>query len=369
MDGNWFEFVAMQGIQARQAFYVIMVPLQVVPKFFKFDDESLPPQLRAQRTLNKNRIPQLTKYILDNPNEYLLSSLCACVDGEVNFEPSEISQNIGRLKISMDATVLINDGQHRREAIQQAVKQSKYLGSETISVVLYADQGLKRSQQMFADLNMHAVKPAQSIKLLYNHRDEQSYITKIVIEQVPLFKEFTDFEKTSLSNRTTKLFTFSSLHQATKDLLSHQSHKTSEEKISLAQSYWNEIIQYIPGWLDLLDKRVSACHLRNEYVHSHGITIQAFARLGNILLTQYSHQWKSVLPKLISINWSRHNQKTWAGRMLNAGKITKSKNTIILVTNYLQNILAIPLAPEAQEIENQFLESILASQKAAEEMI
>lgn len=55
MDGNCLEFVAMQGMQARKAFYIIMVPLKFVPQFFKFDDNSLPPSLRAQRTLNNYR--------------------------------------------------------------------------------------------------------------------------------------------------------------------------------------------------------------------------------------------------------------------------------------------------------------------------
>ena len=43
---------------------------------------------------------------------------------------------MGKLKISMDATVLINDGQHRRAAIEDALKHRPYLGNETISVGL-----------------------------------------------------------------------------------------------------------------------------------------------------------------------------------------------------------------------------------------
>ena len=35
-----------------------------------------------------------------------------------------------------------------------------------MSVVVYEDQGLKRSQQIFADLNRHALKPTESLALL-----------------------------------------------------------------------------------------------------------------------------------------------------------------------------------------------------------
>lgn len=352
MDGNWFEFVAMQGIQARKAFYIIMVPLKFVPKFFKFDDNSLPPSLRAQRSLNKSRIPQISKYITENPEEYILSSLCACVDGEVKFEPCEVSTNMGRLKISMDSTVLINDGQHRRAAIEEAIKVNPHLGDETISVVLYADQGLKRSQQMFADLNMHAVKPAQSIKLLFNHRDEQTHITKSVIEAITLFSNFTDFEKSSISNRSTKIFTFSSIHQATKQLLSRNSNLKTDDAIHLATQFWQEVIQYMPGWLDLLEGKTSSCHLRQNYIHAHGIALQALAQVGNILLHEYPDNWQDRLTKLIHVEWSRNNLTVWNGRALVAGKINKSRNNLVLVTNYIQKVLGIPLSEESQRVED-----------------
>ena len=371
MDGNWFEFVAMQGIQARNAFYIIMVPLKFVPKFFKFDDNSLPPSLRAQRTLNKSRIPQISRYITENPEEYILSSLCACIDGEVKFEPSEVSNNMGKLKISMDATVLINDGQHRRAAIEEAIKLKPYLGDETISVVLYADQGLKRSQQMFADLNMHAVKPAQSIKLLFNHRDEQTHITKSVIETIPLFTEFTDFEKSSISNRSTKVFTFSSIHQATKELLAFKNRNLNTEQ-SIASQFWQEVIQYIPGWLDLLEGKTSSCHLRQNYIHAHGIALQALARVGNTLLQEHPENWQDYLSKLIHVEWSRNNLSIWNGRALVAGKINKSRNNLVLVTNYIQKVLGIPLSDEAQRVEDLHTNSIQVKQSTApkiEEMV
>lgn len=373
MDGNWFEFVAMQGIQARNAFYIIMVPLKFVPKFFKFDDNSLPPSLRAQRTLNKSRIPQISRYITENPEEYILSSLCACIDGEVKFEPSEVSNNMGKLKISMDATVLINDGQHRRAAIEEAIKLKPYLGDETISVVLYADQGLKRSQQMFADLNMHAVKPAQSIKLLFNHRDEQTHITKSVIEAIPLFTEFTDFEKSSISNRSTKVFTFSSIHQATKELLTFKNRNLDTEKsIQIASQFWQEVIQYIPGWLDLIEGKTSSCHLRQNYIHAHGIALQALARVGNLLLQEHPENWQVYLSKLIYVEWSRSSLAIWDGRALVAGKINKSRNNLILVTNYIQKVLGLPLSDESQRVEELYNSSIQVKQSTLskiEEMV
>ena len=87
-----FEYVfpAIRGLQARREYYVSMCPLRLIPKIFLFDEEELVPELRAQRSLNRNRIPEITSYLLNHRNEYVFSALTASVDAELRFEPFEI---------------------------------------------------------------------------------------------------------------------------------------------------------------------------------------------------------------------------------------------------------------------------------------
>jgi DNA sulfur modification protein DndB len=49
--GFTYTFPALRGIQAGKEYYVAMCPLELLPKIFLFDDASLPPELRAQRTV------------------------------------------------------------------------------------------------------------------------------------------------------------------------------------------------------------------------------------------------------------------------------------------------------------------------------
>lgn len=155
-----FIFPAVKGIQASMEYYVTMVPLDCIPKLFTFSDENMPPEIRSQRTLNKSRIPEMCNYILQNPTSYVFSALTASIDGEVCFEPAiDGNAALGTLSISMSAKLLINDGQHRRAAIEAALKKNPDLKYEHISMVLYHDIGLKRSQQMFSDLNRFAIRP------------------------------------------------------------------------------------------------------------------------------------------------------------------------------------------------------------------
>lgn len=173
-DSFNYVFTAIRGIQAGREYYVAMCPLHLIPKLFLYDEKELPPDLRAQRTLNRSRIPGICRYLINNPKSYAFSSITASIDGRVEFKPfaeTGPASKVGYLIVPMSARFLINDGQHRRAAIERALNTTPELRAETISVVLFVDAGLKRSQQMFADLNKHAVRPTMSLSVLYDHRD------------------------------------------------------------------------------------------------------------------------------------------------------------------------------------------------------
>ena len=168
MAQHSYSFTALRGIQAGHEYYLVMCHLKLIPRIFLFDEPEVPPELRAQRLLNKSRIPEIARYIVNHPKEYTFSAITASIDGDVDFIPlaaNGVTRNMGELRVDMQARFLINDGQHRRAAIEEALKIRPDLGDETIAVVFFLDIGLKQSQQMFADLNRHAVKPSSSVAL------------------------------------------------------------------------------------------------------------------------------------------------------------------------------------------------------------
>ena len=251
MGSNYiYQFTALRGLQAGRSFFTIMCPLKLVPRIFIFDEEELDPSLRAQRTINRTRVPEIARYIVNNPEEYVFSSITASINSSVEFEPLvEGNREIGTLKIPMTATFVVNDGQHRRAAIEEALKQRPELGDETISIVLFIDAGLVRSQQMFADLNKHAVRPTASLGVLYDHRDACAELARNLAEENPTFQKLTEMEKSSISNRSKRLFTLSSIYQATKKLL-HLGTKDepTPKQASLAHEYWKAVGENIADW-------------------------------------------------------------------------------------------------------------------------
>lgn len=357
-----YQFAAIRGFQAGREYFVVMCPMKLIPRIFLFDEEVLPAELRAQRTLNQARVPDIANYIVDNPESYVFSAITASVDGEIYFEPEGedgYQRNIGMLHVPMTAQFIINDGQHRRAAIEAALKDNPDLGDESISVVLFIDAGLDRCQQMFADLNKHAVRPTKSLSILYDRRDPLAKLAVALSDNVPLFLGLTEMEKTTISNRSKNLFTLNAIHQATNELLNkkRKDEVTVEEK-NLAVEYWSRLGQIIPEWRLVIKRKVSAFELRKNYVHSHGVALQALAIAGKQLISLYPDDWPDRLAILEEIDWRRANTDYWEGRAMRRGKMSKARDNVTLTANGIKQTLDLPLTSKEQK-----LEEVLAGEK------
>lgn len=319
---NIHTFNAIQGRQAGRNFYTAMCTLKSVAKIFTFNDADIPAEHRAQRTLRKSRIPKIRDYMLQNPDDYTFSSITVTVDGKIAFNPISQGSGIGTISISQDAAVLINDGQHRAAAIKEAILDDRRLGTDNISVVFFEDVGLKKSQQMFADLNKHAVKPTKSLGILYDRRNDFSAFVVEMIRHVKAFRNRTEMEKTSISNRSTKFFTLNGVQAATVRLLGKDRNITDAEK-TLAIDFWNEVGKNISEWSLLVERKVTPAELRKNYVHGNTNMLESIAIAGHELIKAFPRDWKQQLKGLQDVDWGRTNPE-WDDIILVRGKMTKT---------------------------------------------
>lgn len=355
-DSFEYVFPAIRGVQARHEYYISMCPLRLIPKIFLFNEVELIPELRAQRVLNKSRLPEIAQYILNNRNDYTFSAITASVDADVRFEPVEGSseaKRLGLLHIPMSAKFIINDGQHRRAAIEMALRENPDLADESIAVVFFLDIGLERCQQMFADLNRYAIRPSKSLGVLYDHRDGVAKLAKLVVLKSPVFRDVVDMERSTLSLKSRKLFTLSAIYTATSALLANLDNRSIKDHAELAASFWEETARHFPEWQLVRERKMPASEVRRDFIHSHGIALQAIGRVGNALL-QNGGGWKRPLAKLKSIDWSRSNAKLWEGRAMIGGRVSKAGHNVTLTTNAVKKHLGVKLTPDEQRIEDAF---------------
>lgn len=350
-----YVFPAIRGVQAGREYYVSMCPLRLLPRLFSFDEEELVPELRAQRTLNKARIPDIARYIVNNRDCYTFSAITVSIDGTIKFDAvgadGPASFRMGALTVSMDAKFIVNDGQHRRAAIVQALETLPELGEETIAVVFFLDRGLERCQQMFADLNRYAVKPSASLGILYDHRSATASLARHLSLTSSVFKNLIETERSSLSPRSRKLFTLSAVHFATMELLVEKEVEDFNSASKKCLEFWEVVGMQMPEWTYVRESKMTSGEVRRDFIHSHAIVLQALGRAGRALYQLPAAERTKRLKRLRDVDWSRKNVSTWEGRTMVGGSMAKSGQNVTLTCNEIKRVLGLKLTPEESTAE------------------
>jgi len=342
-EGFAYSFPAIKGIQAAKEYYVTMCPLRLIPRLFHFDEEDLPAEFRAQRVLNRSRVPEIAQYILENPTSYVFSALTASIDGEFWFASIEGNHHLGILSVSMDARFVINDGQHRRAAIEEAIRQRSELGQETISVVFFKDVGLAHSQQVFADLNKHAVNTTKSIGILYDARDDVATLTKVIVRELPMLRDYTEMELSNLPKFSPKLFTLSNIYNTNTTLLGNKGRQLPMEHKEALRSFWRSLCQSMYEWELVQQRRLKASEMRKHYLHSFGITLEAIALICSELLLK-GEPIEGTVAEIASLNWHRSNTNDWWGNIIGpSGRVSKNKASTRLTALKIVELLGLDI--------------------------
>ncbi len=347
-----YKFPVVKGVQADKVYYIAMVPLKMLHRLFPGEDEYVPPEYRAQRRLNESRIPIISRYILENRKNYVFSALAASLDGEFKFEAGDVSEEIGVLEVSMDARFLLNDGQHRKAAIFEALREDETLGEETIAVVFYEDKGLSRSQQIFTDLNKHAVKTSNSISELYDSRDPIAIMTRNVISNIEFFNKYTDKEKDNLGKYASNLFTLNTFYNANKRMVGKKN--VDDEMEQFATRYWKCVADYVEPWTELSTYQITKVDLREKYIVTQGVVIKAFGQIGKAFYKDRELDASDILKGLRDINW-RRNAPIWIRRAIRPdGRMIANEKAVRLIANCIKEQIGILLDEEDKQIEKDF---------------
>lgn len=338
-------FPAMHGVIGKRDYYVAIMKLALIPKLFKFRDwAELPPEQRAQRVIQKNRIPEITQYILDNEDGYLFSSLTASFNCEPAFTPVQGHTDLGILQMPFEADLVINDGQHRRAAIEEALKENPALGQESISVVLFPWEDLDRVQQMFSDLNRTARTTSKSLNILYNHRDLLSQVALTVVERLPVFSRFVDKDRVSLPLRSPKLFTLGAIYDGTTALLDGVTQNDYEQKLAQALEFWETVAKNMPLWEQVEVGDLKPSELRQEHICTHAVILWALGSMGRTLLSEHPDDWRKQLATLKAIDWRRTN-RDWQGVAMSGADVVNRRQSRMDSASFLKRKLGLPLTP------------------------
>ena len=343
MVANKMDLAAIRGNMGAREYYSVMFPLALVPRYFKYRDwGTMPPEQRAQRTLAVKRVPEITRYILEHEDDWVFSSLTASFDADAEFLPSELDSDLGILRLPLGAEFLINDGQHRRAAIEAALQENKMLETQKISVVLFPMEDLERNQQVFSDLNRTVHKTSRSLDILYDHRDPMNKIAIAVADAVPIFRGRVEKDRVSVAQRSQKFVALSALYDANVALLGKVKEVDTDDELEgefeqRAINYWLAVTENIPQWKDIRDGHLKPAEARAEYVLGHAVAFWALGAAGKTLIDRYPDEvsWKSRLAHLGEIDWRKINPD-WQGICMLGSDIITRRQTREATAKYIQ---------------------------------
>lgn len=164
----------------------------------------------------------------------------------------------------------------------------------------------------------------------------------------------TSDEKSSLAARSRELFTLSAFYNACADLVDGLAIGDLEQDADLARWFWESAAESIPEWSNVIAGNMLASEVRQDYIHSHGIALQALGTAGNALIKARPTDWRDRLRTVGTMDWSRKNTALWEGRALSSGRVVKGNNNVILTCNAVKQALGLPLAEDQQRVDDTF---------------
>ncbi len=346
-------FPAMRGEIGQRVYYSCLMKLNAVPKMFTFTDwAEFMPEDREQRVLNKKRIPEIAKYIVDNEDGYLFASITASYKCDAKFTEAPGYSEIGSIEMEFeDANFVINDGQHRCAGITQALKLNPALGEETISVLLFPYENRDRVQQMFSDLNRTVAKTSKSLDILYDKRDLMANVTLDVCDRVDAFKDMVDKDAVSLPVRSPKLFSLASMYDANEELLKFQrdeEHGTQLALVATGTEYWEAVSKVIPDWGRVKARDLKAMELRQESICAHGVVLRALGAAGAELMRDHPTDWKGRLFELSSVDWRKKNPE-WENVCIIANSVASNRQARLATKAFIKKRLGLKLTDGEQK--------------------
>lgn len=208
---------ALKGRQGDRPMFLLLVTNNVLLRNFAAEAEIADPQ-RVQRSLDKRHAGDIVDYIVNNPAEYLLGAMTYAIDtvGDDDFIPAAPGSEIGTLVLPMDARLRCLDGQHRRAAIAEAVREDESIGDDYSAVVLYVEDDYMKRRQMFSDMNATPKVVSKALNITFDSRDPYAQAAQQLAETHPLLKGVVETTKARINAADPNLFSLSGVYDGLK---------------------------------------------------------------------------------------------------------------------------------------------------------
>lgn len=209
---------AMQGKQGDRRMYLLLVTNNVLMRNFAAEAEVADSGNRVQRSLDKKHADDIAQYIVDNPADYILGAMTYAIDeiDDSYFHPVAPGAKVGTLVIPMEAKLRCLDGQHRRQAIGEAVRDEEDVAQDSSAIVLYVEDDYAKRRQMFSDMNATPKVVSKALNITFDNRDPYAQAAQTLADEHPLLKGVVELTKSRITASDPKFFSLSGVYDGLK---------------------------------------------------------------------------------------------------------------------------------------------------------
>jgi DGQHR domain-containing protein len=326
----------------------------------------------VQRNISRARVKKMADYLEErifSDTRFTIPPIVLTIlppirtspDDDVRIPFTQIEE--GKIETLVeDSIVVINDGQHRVEAIRLFLSRmrdkkymEKYTKEEKKKAMMYDFERAElcaqahcvffaeEMQQMFADINATAQKPSKSITLFFDKANDFNSSVAKVIELSSVLQGRTDVQKNVCSGKSPHVFTMATVTAALRELFVDKGARDGldDEEIQLAVDVLEKV-----SWL--WDKEVwsSAEAMREQSLAPHAVFLKGLMTFMRALVES------GKFPEVLTIPWQRHGNKHMLHRCVDqTGKILAGAQNALLVSAELKNLNDYPLTPAERQVE------------------
>ncbi|OES24245.1 DNA sulfur modification protein DndB [Alteromonas macleodii] len=188
---------------------------------------------------------------------------------------------------------------HRQGGIEEALKRRPQLKDNMCTVVLFYDQGLERSQQIFADINTNGVKPSKALSILF---DRKNRFNALVIDAIKManIHDAIDYERAAPAKSSPKVWGVTAVKKAAEVVLGINERSIVEYEendidvlTKLFANWLMYIVDHIPGDLAKIVHSQEAeltIAARENCINTHAAFLYVLAHASRIAISDFHEQ-------------------------------------------------------------------------------
>ncbi len=356
---------AMLYKQGNRYFLLTTFNFQTLIRHVRYDSapKGDDPELHINRPFMAPHGKDISEYLCKT-TDYILPPLALNTQDPLPFytidTPSQV--RLGFIVIPTSLEFDVTDGQHRGNAVKDAIDKRKSLGQDGIGVTISTETDREKIHQDFVDCAKN--KPISPAMLAaFDHANLVVRYVNETIRKVPFLTGRVDRSAARLGKNTIKVFTLNQLQTALLEFLvgrvppKDQIAKVGEERlkedaqmaahVGNAATFLNDFTDANPEWRQVTASNTGtgedAYEQRQTRLHFNASGLVVIGKVGHAIYTKTDQTERTRLTRLLAgIDWSRSNP-FWQNSIMNGDKIVTSRDMFTKATAAVKKELGLEL--------------------------